>query len=148
MNFFCVCPRQGKETQNQSSNGSRENQSSKESRAAPHQSDGHSAAAKSTDSVSKHACFSNEMSSTSTDTLENGPGFTLDGHNDHKTGMCVRNCHTPSVVGKPTGSGYAANLTLNLGRYNNEEKQDQSKDEPLPELRQEEGCECKCELVL
>lgn len=150
MNFFCVCPLQGKETQNQSSNGSRENQSSKESRAAPHQSDGPSAAAKSTDSVSKHACFSNEMSSTSTDTLENGPGFTLDSHNDHKTGLCVRNCHTPSVVsvGKPTGSGYAANLTLNLGRYNNEEKQDQSKDEPLPESRQEEGCECKCELVL
>uniref|UniRef100_H2SFT6 ubiquitinyl hydrolase 1 n=1 Tax=Takifugu rubripes TaxID=31033 RepID=H2SFT6_TAKRU len=87
INFFCVCPLQRKETQNQSSSGSQENQSSKESRAAPHQSDGHSAAAKSTDSVSKHA----------------------------------------------------SNLTLNLGHYNNEEKQDQSKDEPLPELRQEEG---------
>uniref|UniRef100_A0A674NRL2 ubiquitinyl hydrolase 1 n=1 Tax=Takifugu rubripes TaxID=31033 RepID=A0A674NRL2_TAKRU len=24
-------------------------------------------------------------------------------HNDHKTGLCVRNCLTPSVVGKPTG---------------------------------------------
>eukprot|EP00066_Takifugu_rubripes_P029655 XP_011618921.1 PREDICTED: ubiquitin carboxyl-terminal hydrolase 19 isoform X2 [Takifugu rubripes] len=130
-----------KETQNQSSSGSQENQSSKESRAAPHQSDGHSAAAKSTDSVSKHACLSNEMSSTSTDMLGNGTGVTPDSHNDHKTGLCVRNCLTPSVVGKPTGSGHVANLTLNLGHYNNEEKQDQSKDEPLPELRQEEGCE-------
>lgn len=136
INLVCVCPLQGKETQNQSS---------KESRAAPHQSNDHSAAAKSTKSVSKHACFRNE-SSTSTDMLGNGTGFTLDSHNDHKTGLCVRNCHTP--VGKPTGSGYAANLTLNLGHYNNEEKQDQSKDEALPELRQEEGCECKCELVL
>lgn len=148
INFFCVCPLQRKETQNQSSSGSQENQSSKESRAAPHQSDGHSAAAKSTDSVSKHACLSNEMSSTSTDMLGNGTGVTPDGHNDHKTGLCVRNCLTPSVVGKPTGSGHVANLTLNLGHYNNEEKQDQSKDGPLPELRQEEGCECKCKLVL
>lgn len=79
--------------------------------------------------------------------LGNGTGITLDSHNDHKTGLCVRNCHTP-VVGKPTGGGYATNLTLNLGHHNNEEKQDQSKDEPLLESRQEEGCECKCELVL
>lgn len=136
---FFFFPLQGDETQKQSSHGSR---------AAPHQSDSHSAAAKSTDSVPKHACSGNEMSSASTDTLGTGAGVTPHSQNDHETGQCVRNCHTASVVGTTTGSGHPANLTLNLAHYNNEEKQDQSKDEPLLELRPQEDCDCKCKLVL
>lgn len=60
--------------------------------------------------------------------------------NDQKAGLRIGNSQTSSVVRTTTRSGHPSNLALNLGNFN-EEKQDQSKDEPP--LRQQEVCECK-----
>lgn len=60
--------------------------------------------------------------------------------NDQKTGQCIRNSQTSSVVRTTTRTGHPSSLALNLGNFN-EEKHDQSKDEPP--LRQQEVCECK-----
>lgn len=105
--------------------------------AAPRQGEGLSAAA----SILTHTCSSNQMTSTSTETLGNGAASHPETSSHHKAGLCARNCQTPSVV--RTGSGHPPNLALNLGYYSEEEKQDQPKDEPSLELRQQEGCECK-----
>lgn len=60
--------------------------------------------------------------------------------NDQNTGLHIRNSQLSSVVRTTTRSGHPSNLALHLGNFN-EEKQDQSKDEPP--LRQQEVCECK-----
>lgn len=133
INVPCVCPLQVEETQNQSSNGSG---------AALHQSDGHSAAADINNSVLRQASSSKEMTSTSTEILGNVDALTLESNNDHKTGLSPSNCQT-TVVKTASGSGHPSNLALKMGSYNEEEKQDQSKDEPELKLRQQEGCDCK-----
>lgn len=114
----CVCSLQVKETQMQPSGGGG---------AAPHQGDG-------------HAC-SNQMTAASTETLAAGAASNPETSHDHNTGACARTCQTSPAV--TTGSGHPSNLALNLGYYSEEEKQDQSKDEPPLELHQQEGCEGK-----
>lgn len=124
--LFCVCPLQEEETQNQSSNGS-----------ASHQSNGLSAAAtKGADNI-LNASSSKDITLTFTDVLGNETGLRT---NDQNTGLRIRNSQTSSVVRTTTRSGHPSNLALHLGNFN-EEKQDQSKDEPP--LRQQEVCECK-----
>lgn len=126
-----VCSLQVNETQMQPSGGGG---------TAPHQGDGHSAAV-------RHAC-SNQMTAASTETLAAGAASNPETSHDHNTGVCARTCQTSPAV--RTGSGHPSNLALNLGCYSEEEKQDQSKDEPPLELHQQEGCEGKeqcCVLV-
>lgn len=103
--------------------------------AAPHlQGDGHSAAV----SNLKHGCPSNEKTATPAQVLGSG----AESRREHRTEVCARDGQTSSV-GRP-GSGRPSNLALNLGYYSEEEKQDQSKDEPPVELPQQGGREGQC----
>lgn len=128
LNVPCVCSLQLEERQKQPSG------------AAPPQEDGHPAAA----STLRHGCSSNGTTATSSETLGNGADPEPETSNDHKAGLCARNLQT-SPVGR-TGSGHPSGVALNLGDSSEEEKQDQSKDEPCLELRQQDGCECECAL--
>lgn len=104
--------------------------------AAPPQGDAPPAAVSSL----KHSCSSSQTTAASTEALGKGAASAPESSRDHTTGLCAGDCQRSSV-GR-AGSARPSTEALNLGYPSEEEKQDQSKDEPL-EFGQREGCECK-----
>ncbi|CAF93184.1 unnamed protein product, partial [Tetraodon nigroviridis] len=119
---------EGEETQKQSSRGRG---------AANPQGDGLAAAG----GTLQHGCSSNETAAASTEALGRGAASDPETTRDHRTGPSARDCPT-SAAGRPRG-GRPSTVALNLGYSSEEEKQDQPKDEPCLESRQQEGWECK-----